>query len=201
MNSMPKCCFCENNIEQGLVIGFWGPENETKPICTKCIKRFLESDGKENGLKKRIEKWIEERHISFGTINEPNHIFHFILKDIGPAKITAEVFQEKDSSEFIVGFMTFLSQELTFKIYKFSVTEKEDFKRKVDEFLASIKMDYRTGIRAGYEIISEKGHYGAKYFIKSKIHDCDKEKFFKILEKVEKTGTESDIFLNQTLRN
>ena len=98
-------------------------------------------------MKERIEKWIIERNISFDTINEPNHIFHFILKDVGPAKITSEVFQEKNSSEFIAGFMTFLSPELTFKIYKFSEIEKADFKRKVDEFLASIKIDYRTGMR------------------------------------------------------
>jgi hypothetical protein len=62
-------------------------------------------------------------------------------------------------------------------------------------------VDYRTGVRVGYEIVSEKGHYGAKYFIKTKAHDCNKEKFLKILEMTKNTGQMSDEFLNQTLRN
>ena len=97
--------------------------------------------------------------------------------------------------------MTFLSKDLTFKIYKFSQDEKEQFKNKVDDFLSSLRVDYRTGVRVGYEIVSEKGHYGAKYFIKTKVHDCDKEKFLGILEMTKNTGKMSDEFLNQILRN
>ena len=97
--------------------------------------------------------------------------------------------------------MTFLSRDLTFRIYKFSEEQKEEFKRKVDEFLSTLRIDYRTGIRVGYEIISDKGDYGAKYFIKTRAHDCDKEKFLKILEMTKNTGQRSDEFLNQTLRN
>jgi len=116
-------------------------------------------------------------------------------------KLIIEVFQEKNSHDIVMGFMTFLSKDLTFKIYRFSQEEKEKFKQKVDDFLSSLRVDYRTGIRVGYEIVSEKGHYGAKYFIKTKAHDYDKEKFLKILEMTKNTGENSDEFLNQTLRN
>jgi len=112
-----------------------------------------------------------------------------------------ELFQEKNKDELIVGFMTFLSNDLTFKIYKFSHEEKEQFKTKVDEFLSTLRVDYRTGMRIGYEIISEKGHYGAKYFVKSKIHDCDKDRLFDIFEMVKETGAKSEIFLNNALEH
>ena len=112
-----------------------------------------------------------------------------------------EVFQEKRSRDIIMGFMTFLSRDLTFRIYKFSQQEKEEFKRKVDEFLSTLRVDYRTGIRVGYEIVSDKGDFGAKYFIRTKPHGCDREKFLKISDMTKNTGERSDEFLNQTLRN
>ena len=196
---MPKCGYCENYLEQGLLVGFWGTENKTKPICIKCLKKLLDSDGTETGLNNRIEKWLEDEKISFSSIFEPNHLFHYTLKDIGPQKMNMELFQEKNKDEIIVGFMTFLSNDLTFKIYKFSQEEKERFKTKVDDFLATLRVDYRTGMRVGYEIISEKGHYGAKYFVKSKIHDCDKERLLDILEMVKDTGEKSEMFLSNTL--
>jgi hypothetical protein len=62
----------------------FGPEEKAKPICTKCLKRVLYSDGKDTGIKQRIEKWLEEENISFNGINEPKHVFHFTLEDIGP---------------------------------------------------------------------------------------------------------------------
>jgi len=198
---MPKCGFCENRIDQGLLVGFWGVDDKTKPICIKCLKKLLDSDGKDIGLKNRIEKWLEEEKISFNPIFEPNHLFHYTLKDIGLHKMTIELFQEKNSDELIVGFMTFLSNDLNFKIYKFSKDEKEKFKRKIDEFLSTLRVDYRTGIRVGYEILSEKGHYGAKYFVKSKTHDCDKEKFLGILQRVKETGEKSENFLHATIEN
>ena len=197
---MPKCGYCENFIENGLLAGFWGPENKTKPICIKCLKKLLDSDGADTGLKNRIEKWLKEEEISFSSIFEPNHLFHYTLKEIGSVKMNVEIFQEKNKDELIVGFMTFLSNELTFKIYQFSQEQKEDFKRRIDEFLTTLRVDYRTGIRVGYEIISEKGHYGAKYFVKSKAHDCDREKLFDILDMVKKTGEKSEAFLG-TIKN
>jgi hypothetical protein len=198
---MARCCHCEKVIESGLLFGFWGPEDQTKPICIRCLKRVMDSDGNETGIKQRIEKWLEEENISYNGINEPRHVFHLALEDIGILKMRIEVFQEKNNSDIIMGFMTFLSKDLTFKIYRFSQEEKEKFKQRVDDFLSSLRVDYRTGIRVGYEIVSENGHYGAKYFIKTKAHDCDKGKFFKILEMTKKTGENSDEFLNQTLRN
>ena len=198
---MVRCCHCEEIIEKGLLFGFWGPGEETKPICIRCLKRVLDSDGKDVGIRQRIEKWLDEENISYNGINEPRHVFHFALEEIGPLKMQIEIFQEKKSQDIIMGFMTFLSRDLTFRIYKFSEEQKEEFKRKVDEFLSTLRIDYRTGIRVGYEIISDKGDYGAKYFIKTKAHDCDKEKFLKILEMTKNTGQRSDEFLNQTLRN
>jgi hypothetical protein len=197
---MPKCGYCENYLEQGLLVGFWGTENKTKPICIKCLKKLLDSDGIETGIRNRIEKWLDGEKISFSSIFEPNHVFHYMLKEIGPLKMNVEIFQEKNKDELIVGFMTFLSNDLTFKIYKFSQDEKEEFKRRVDEFLSTLRVDYRTGMRVGYEIISEKGHYGAKYFVKSKIHDCDHEKLFEILNMVKETGQKSETFLS-TIEN
>ena len=199
MYNMPKCSFCETIIQQGLLVGFWGVEDKTKPICIKCLKKLLDSDGNETGLKNRIEKWLNEEAISFSSIFEPNHLFHYTLKDIGPLKMNMELFQEKNKDELVVGFMTFLSNDLTFKIYKFSQVEKEEFKSKVDDFLATLRVDYRTGVRVGYEIISEKGHYGAKYFVKSKIHDCDQERLLSIFEMVKDTGEKSEVFLSNTL--
>jgi hypothetical protein len=198
---MAKCCFCESFIQQGFQVGFWGPEDKTKPICIKCMKKLLDSDGNETGLNGRIEKWLEEENISYNSIFEPKHLFHYTLKDVGPLKMNIELFQEKNKDELIVGFMTFLSKDLTFKIYKFSQEEKEQFKTKVDEFLSTLRVDYRTGMRVGYEIISEKGHYGAKYFVKSKIHDCDKDRLLDIFEMVKDTGEKSEIFLNNTLKH
>jgi len=156
----------------------------------------LDSDGKETELKNDIKKWLEEKEILFSSIFEPNHLFHYMLKEIGPLKMNVELFQEQNTDELIVGFMTFLSNDLTFKIYKFSQDEKEEFKRQIDEFLSTLRLDYRTGVQVGYEMISEKGHYGAKYFVKSKISDCDKDNFFKILEMVKETGEKSDVFLH-----
>ena len=196
---MAKCCFCENIIQHGLLVGFWGTEDKTKPICIKCLKKLLETDGNETGLKNRIEKWLEEEGITFNSIFEPNHLFHYTLKNIGPLKMNIELFQEKNKDELVVGFMTFLSKDLTFKIYKFTQDEKEKFKLKVDDFLATLRVDYRTGLRVGYEVISEKGHYGAKYFVKSKIHDCDKKRLLDIFEMVKVTGEKSEMFLSDTL--
>ena len=198
---MVRCCHCEKIIEKGLLFGFWGPEEKTKPICIRCLKKILDSDSKDTGIRQRIEKWLEEENIAYNGINEPRHEFHFALEEIGPLKMRIEIFQEKKSQDIIMGFMTFINKDLTFRIYKFSEEQKEEFKRKVDEFLSTLRIDYRTGIRVGYEIISDKGHYGAKYFIKTKAHECDKEKFLKILDMTKNTGKRSDEFLNQTLRN
>ena len=197
---MVRCSHCEEVIEKGFLVGFWGPENKTKPICIKCLKKVLDSEGADTGIKQRIENWLEQENISHNRLNEPRHVFHFALEDIGPLRMRIEVFQEKKSQDMIMGFMTFLSQDLNFRIYKFSEEQKYDFKRKVDEFLSTLRIDYRTGIRVGYEIISDHGHYGAKYFIKTRAHDCDKERFLKILEMTKDTGKRSDEFLNQTLR-
>ena len=196
---MEKCWCCEKEIEQGLQYGFWGRTNETKPICIICLKRLIESDGKDTGIKNRIEKWLLEENISFSWVNEPNHSFHCMLKDEGKLDTKMEILQEKGHSEVIVGFMMFLSNELTFKIYRFSKEQKEEFKRKIDEFLSSIKIDYRTGLRVGYEIISEKGHYGAKYFIRVKENECDKRKLFEIINRVQNAAKESEEFLGKTL--
>jgi hypothetical protein len=198
---MAICCHCDAIIESELSTGFWGPEDKTKTICLKCFKRSLDSEGNETEIKQRIEKWLIEENISYNGINEPQHVFHLALEDMGHLKMRIEIFQEKNNIDIIIGFMTFLSKDLTFKIYKFSQTQKEQFKNKVDDFLSSLRVDYRTEIRVGYEIVSEKGHYGAKYFIKTKAHDCDKKKFLRILEMTKNTGERSDEFLNQTLRN
>ena len=61
----------------------FGPEEKAKPICIKCLKRVLDSDGKDTGIKQKIEKWLEEENISFNGINEPKHVFHFTLEGIG----------------------------------------------------------------------------------------------------------------------
>ena len=197
---MVLCCHCEKNIEEGLLFGFWGPENQTKPICVKCLKRILDSEGKDTGIKERISIWLDEENISYNDLYEPMHEFHFALEDIGPLRIRIEIFQEKESRDIIMGFMTFLSRDLTFRIYKFSEDQKEEFKRKVDDFLSTLRVDYRTGIRVGYEIVSEKGHYGAKYFIKTRARDCDKERFLRILDMTKTTGERSNEFLHQTLK-
>ena len=92
---MVRCCHCEEIIEQGLLFGFWGPGEVTKPICIRCLKRVLDSDGKDTGIRQRIEKWLEEENISYNGINEPRHVFHFALEEIGPLKMQIEIFQEK----------------------------------------------------------------------------------------------------------
>lgn len=153
---------------------------------------------KEIPLKNCIEKWLIKENIPYNTINEPNHLFHFVLKE--SFNLPIEIFQEQNEFDLIVGIMTFLSDELNFRLYKFTQSEKEDFKIKVDEFLSTIRVDYRIGFRVGYEMLNEKGHYGAKYFVKTKMDGCDKEKLLKILELVKNTCLKSEEFLNTTLK-
>ena len=160
---------------------------------------IMKYDPKENGLKNHIEQWLIEENISYNTINEPNHLFHFVLQNKDP-DIPIEIFQEKNTSDLIIGVMIFLSNELNFNLYKFTQSEKEDFKIKVDEFLSTIRLDYRIGLRVGYDILNEKGHYGAKYFIKTKTDGCEKEKLLKILELVKNTCMRSEEFLNKILK-
>ena len=95
--------------------------------------------------------------------------------------------------------MIFLTKQLSNKIHKFLPEQKEAFKIKVDEFLSTIRIDPRLGYTVGHEIISENGNYGAKYFVKIKVKDCTKEKFFKILKLVEDTSEKSGKFLNKEL--
>ena len=156
-------------------------------------------DPKENSLKNHIEQWLIEENISYNTINEPNHLFHFVLQN-KDFNIPIEIFQEKNTSDLIVGIMIFLSNELNYILYRFTQSEKEDFKIKVDEFLSTIRLDYRIGLRVGYDILNEKGHYGAKYFIKTKTDGCEKEKLLKILELVKNTCMRSEEFLNKILK-
>jgi len=151
-------------------------------------------------LKNQIETWLLEQNYKFSLINEPNHQFHFILYDVGVLKMTIEVFQEKKPPDLILGFMTFLSKELTFKIYKFGEEQKSEFKKKVDIFLSTLRVDYRTGIRQGHEIVSESGIYGAKYFLKTNGEECDRKKFLKLLEMVKETGMQVDKFLYQEFK-
>jgi len=101
----------------------------------------------------------------------------------------------------VIGFLTLLSEELTFKIYRFSKSEKENFKRKIDEFLSTLKVDYRTGIRVGFDIISERGRHGAKYFVRIKPFDCNKEKFSTAMKMVQNTAKKIDVFLNREILN
>ena len=159
----------------------------------------MDSDGRNIGLKNKIEDWLTEKRHSFTQVNEPADFFHFTLRDVGPFKITIDIFQKKESFHLIVGFMFFLNKRLSNMISRFSPKQKESFKRKVDEFLSTIRADPRLGYRVGYEIISEKGNYGAKYFVKSKTNDCTKEKFFKMLEIVESTSAKSGEFLNKEM--
>lgn len=174
-------------------------ENESKPVCFKCLKRLMDSDGKNIGLRNKIEDWLTEKKYSFTHVNEPADFFHFTLREVGPFKIIIDIFQKKESSHLIVGFMFFLSKKLSNTVSRFSPKQKESLKRKVDEFLSTIRADPRLGYRVGYEIISENGNYGAKYFVKSNINDCTKEKFFKILEIVESTSVKSGEFLNKEM--
>ena len=51
---MVQCSHCEEIIEKGFLVGFWGPENKTKPICIKCLKKVLDSEGSDTGIKQRI---------------------------------------------------------------------------------------------------------------------------------------------------
>jgi len=157
-------------------------------------------DLKENGLKNHIEQWLIEENIQSNAITEPNHLFHFVLQNKDP-NIPIEIFQEKNTSDLIVGFMTFLSNELNFKLYKFTQSEKEEFKIKVDEFLSTLRLDYRIGLRVGYDIISETGNFGAKYFVKTEADTCDKKKLLKILDLVKDTYERSEKFLNKTIKN
>ena len=153
---------------------------------------------KELGCKSHIEKWLIQENIEHNTINEPNHAFHFILKN----NLTGiEIFQEKKTSDVIVGIMIFLSNELNYKLYKFTQIEKEKFKIKVDDFLSTVRVDYRIGFSVNYELFNDNGHYGAKYFIKIKANLCDKEKLLKIIAQVMNTRIRSDEFLNSMLKN
>ena len=196
---MEKCYLCENRIDTWTLFGNEYLKEESKPICFQCLKQLLDTDGKNINLKNRIANWLTERKYSFTQINEHKYFFHFTLKDIGSFKITIDIFQKKEKPHLIVGFMIFLIKELSSKISKFSPEQKEVFKRKIDGFLSTVRVDPRIGYAVGYEIISENGNYGAKYFVKSQTNDITKEKFFKILELVESVSEKSGKFLNREL--
>lgn len=196
---MINCFLCENEIDNWILFGNESVKEEPKPICFQCLKQLTDSNGKNTGLKNRIEKWLTEQKYSFTQINEPVYFFHFILREVGPFKITIDIFQKKENTYLIVGFMIFLTRILSEKINKFSSEQKDAFKRKVDDFLSTIKVDPRLGYAVGHEIVSENGNYGAKYFVKIKTNDCTKEKFLKILELVESTSEKSGKFLNDEL--
>jgi len=196
---MINCFLCENEIDNWILFGNQSVKEEPKPICFKCLKQLTDSNGKNTGLKNRIEKWLTEQKYSFTQINEPVYFFHFILREVGPFKITIDIFQKKENIYLIVGFMIFLTRKSSEKLSKFPSEQKDAFKRKVDDFLSTIRVDPRLGYAVGHEIISENGNYGAKYFVKIKTKDCTKEKFLKILELVESTSEKSGKFLNDEL--
>ena len=198
---MIKCFLCENLIEEWIFFGNESVKEKPEPLCFQCLKRLIDSDGKNIGLKNRIEKWLIEQKYSSTQINESEYFFHFILKEVGPFKIIIDIFQTKANSHLTVGFMIFLTKKLSNKIHKFSSEQKEAFKIKVDEFLSTIRIDPRLGYAVGHEIISENGNHGAKYFVKIKVKDCTKEKFFKILKLVEDTSVKSGKFLNKELNS
>lgn len=196
---MGFCILCEGEIERGILYGQSGLKNSAEPICFSCLRKLLESDGRDSGLKERIEKWLRNSGYSYSKINEPRNNFHFVLKDFGPLNMTVEIFQNGDSPYVIIGFLTFLSRELVHKIYKMDLKEKQKLKEQVDDFLSTLRVDYRTGMRVGYEIISDKGHYGAKFHVKIKTSECNKESFLNMIQIVKETGEKSDSFLNSYL--
>lgn len=195
---MAKCFLCENEINTWILFGNKSFK-EHHPVCFTCLKRLMDSDGRDTGLKNRIESWLTEKKYSFTQVNELSDFFHFILREMGPFKIIIDIFQKKESSHVIIGFMVFLNKELSNTVNKFSPEQKESFKEKVDDFLSTIRVDYRLGYRVGHEIISENGNYGAKYFVKSKASECTKEQFFKMLELVESTSKKSGEFLSKEI--
>ena len=195
---MNECGLCEKQIEHGILYGFW-ENGKSKPLCFKCLRRLLDSDGKDIGLKERIEKWLTNENYDFTIVNEPTNYFHFMLNDVGPLKMAIEIFQENEKPFLFIGFMTFLSKELMDKVIKMNESEKQNFKNKIDDFLATLRIDYREGFRVGYELISDKGHYGAKYFLKSKVNDCTRDSFFKMLDNVKNAGKKADSFLHSEL--
>ena len=198
---MVKCFLCESLIEEWIFFGNESVKGKSETVCFQCLRQLMNSDGKNIGLKNRIEKWIMEKEYSSTQVNESEYFFHFILKEVGPFKIMIDIFQKKENSHLTVGFMIFLTKKLSNKIHNFSPEQKEAFKIKVDEFLSTIKIDSRLGYATGHEIISENGNYGAKYFVKIKVKDCTKEKFFKILKLVEDTSEKSGEFLNKELNS
>ena len=50
---------------------------------------------KKTGIKHKIKKWLKEENISYNGINEPKHLFHLALEDIGVLKMRIEVFKKK----------------------------------------------------------------------------------------------------------
>jgi hypothetical protein len=196
---MTKCFLCKKEIWDWVLFGNESLKEESKPICFQCLKQTIDADGNNSSLKNKIEGWLTEQRYSFTQINEHVCFFHFVLKDVGSFKVIIDIFQKKEKPHLIVGFMIFLIKELSEKIRKYSPEQKEKLKRKVDDFLSSIRVDSRIGYAVGYEIISENGNYGARYFIKSKTKNITKEKFYKILGIVESVSEKSGRFVNSEL--
>lgn len=197
---MVNCFLCENEIDQWVLFGNRiSKEAKSNPVCFVCLKKLINTNGKDVGLKGRIENWLTEQKYSFIQIKDPSFFFHFVLREVGPFKIIINIFQKTEESDLIVGFMIFLNKKLSDMISKFSKGKTEEFKRKVDDFLSTIRVDSRLGYKVGYEIISENGNYGARYFVKIKASYCTKENFFKILKIVEDTSEKSGKFLKREL--
>lgn len=199
---MRVCALCERKIVRGILYGYWDSANkDARPICINCLKRLMESDGKYFGLKERIEKWLTEGNYSFTILHEPIQHFHFMIKDVGSLKMIIEIFQEEPDSNLIIGFVTFLSKDLLFKLAKFERSEIDNFKRKVDEFLPTLRVDYRIGYKVEYRIIEEKGNYGGQFHVRLSPENCTKETFFTIIQLVQDVGEKVDSFLSEEIKN
>ena len=92
---MIECFLCEKLIEEWIFFGNESVKEKPEPICFQCLKRLIDSDGKNIGLKNRIEKWLIEQKYPLTQINESEYFFHFILKEVGPFKIMIDILQKK----------------------------------------------------------------------------------------------------------
>jgi len=112
----------------------------------KVIMKILNSKKQQSKIMQGseiIESWLGENNYSFTKFNEPEEFFHYIVKDVGLAKLVVEIYLKKDSSNITFGSSGIMSGGLLDVYVKLTSYERENFINKINELLNDFNTPYR----------------------------------------------------------
>ena len=90
-----------------------------------------------------IESWLNENNYSFTKFNEPTEFFHYIVKDVGLAKLIVEIYLKKDNPSITFGSMGIMSGNLLDVYVKLTDDDRENFIKKINELLNDFNTPYQ----------------------------------------------------------